>query len=113
MVTFTLAGGTTAATRVHQGGRRDSVLPFAGRVDHHAEHPESTSHRGLSRPQRAALGITGGTIRLSVGIESTEAVVAAVGRAWQRLNDVSSQLGNGPMRSAASNGDRRPQNRKL
>jgi cystathionine beta-lyase/cystathionine gamma-synthase len=41
-------------------------------------HPESTSHRGLTPEAREKLGITGGTLRLSVGIESPEAVVAAL-----------------------------------
>jgi cystathionine beta-lyase/cystathionine gamma-synthase len=41
-------------------------------------HPETTSHRGYSAEQRAALGITGGTIRLSVGTESPEFVREAL-----------------------------------
>jgi cystathionine beta-lyase/cystathionine gamma-synthase len=35
----------------------------------------------LSVAERGAIGITGGTIRLSVGIESEEAVVAAIRQA--------------------------------
>ncbi len=60
-----------AATRI-------PFCPSLGELATTLSHPESTSHRGLSAAERAALGITGGTIRLSVGIESTAAVIEAV-----------------------------------
>ena len=52
--------------------------PSLGELSTTLSHPASTSHRGLSNEARAMLGITEGTIRLSVGIESTDAVLAAV-----------------------------------
>jgi cystathionine beta-lyase/cystathionine gamma-synthase len=44
-------------------------------------HPETTSHRGLSPQERMALGIDGGVIRLSVGVESPQFIGDAQGRA--------------------------------
>jgi len=41
-------------------------------------HHETTRHRGMTSEQRAALGITGGTIRLSVGTESIEFIREAL-----------------------------------
>jgi cystathionine beta-lyase/cystathionine gamma-synthase len=58
-----------------------SQIPFCpslGELSTTLSHPESTSHRGMTATARAALGITGGTIRLSVGIESSESVLEAV-----------------------------------
>ncbi len=79
MVTFQLRGGRPAATQFIRAVA-DSI-PFApslGDLSTTLSHPESTSHRGLSPEERSHLGITGGTIRLSVGIESAEGIIAAL-----------------------------------
>jgi cystathionine beta-lyase/cystathionine gamma-synthase len=78
IVTFTLRGGTAAATAFITAARQIGFCPSLGELSTTLSHPESTSHRGLKEQARQALGITGGTIRLSVGIESREAVVAAI-----------------------------------
>jgi cystathionine beta-lyase/cystathionine gamma-synthase len=78
MVTFTLVGGTQAARAFIRAARQIPFCPSLGELSTTLSHPESTSHRSLTSEQRAALGITGGTIRLSVGIESPESIVAAV-----------------------------------
>ena len=54
-----------AATRI-------PFCPSLGEVSTTLSHPESTSHRALTVAERAALGIDGGTLRLSVGIESSD-----------------------------------------
>ncbi|MBI3462400.1 MAG: aminotransferase class I/II-fold pyridoxal phosphate-dependent enzyme [Planctomycetes bacterium] len=78
MVTFTLRGGLGAAERLIRAAKRIPFSPSLGDLCTTLSHPESTSHRGMTPEARAALGITGGTIRLSVGIESPEAVVDAL-----------------------------------
>jgi cystathionine beta-lyase/cystathionine gamma-synthase len=78
MVTFTLTGGRAKADRFIRAARAIPFTPSLGDLSTTLSHPESTSHRGMSSEARAALGITGGTIRLSVGIESCEAVLAAL-----------------------------------
>ena len=50
-------------------------------------HPASTSHRGLSQDQRAALGITDGTIRLSVGVDETDHVLSSLSKALQGISE--------------------------
>jgi len=79
-VTFTLAGGRVAADRFMQAAQQIPFCPSLGEVCTTLSHPESTSHRGLAPEERAAIGIQGGTIRLSLGIESTEFVIAALGK---------------------------------
>lgn len=78
MVTFTLAGGAAAATAFMAAAKSIPFCPSLGELCTTLSHPESTSHRGLTPEARASLGISGGTIRLSVGIETPEAIVAAV-----------------------------------
>ncbi|HVU87396.1 MAG TPA: aminotransferase class I/II-fold pyridoxal phosphate-dependent enzyme, partial [Pirellulales bacterium] len=78
MVSFTLADGRAAADRFIQAARAIPFAPSLGDLSTTLSHPEVTSHRGMTPEARAALGITGGTIRLSLGIESTEAVLAAL-----------------------------------
>jgi cystathionine beta-lyase/cystathionine gamma-synthase len=78
IVTFTLRGGLESAGAFMAAARQIPFCPSLGELSTTLSHPESTSHRSLRPQARRALGITGGTIRLSVGIESVEAVVAAV-----------------------------------
>ncbi|MGE0605741.1 MAG: PLP-dependent aspartate aminotransferase family protein [Pirellulales bacterium] len=78
MVTFTLPGGTAAAEKFISAAPRIPFSPSLGDLSTTLSHPESTSHRGLSAADRAALGIEGGTIRLSVGIETPDAIFAAL-----------------------------------
>ena len=75
MVTFTLEGDTAAATKFIRGAKRIPFCPSLGEICTTLSHPESTSHRLMTTGERAALGIEGGTIRLSVGIESPEFVL--------------------------------------
>ena len=79
IVTFDLAGGLSAAEKFITAIA--SHIPFApslGEVSTTLSHPASTSHRNQTPQQQAALGITGGTIRLSVGTESAEGIIAAL-----------------------------------
>lgn len=85
MVSFTLAGGRAAADRFIRAAKAIPFSPSLGDLSTTLSHPESTSHRGLSAEARTGLGITGGTIRLSVGIESSEAVLAALAEGLQGL----------------------------
>jgi cystathionine beta-lyase/cystathionine gamma-synthase len=78
MVTFALAGGRPAAGRFISAARRIAFCPSLGDLSTTLSHPASTSHRTLSAEAREAQGIGEGTIRLSVGIESPEAVIEAL-----------------------------------
>jgi cystathionine beta-lyase/cystathionine gamma-synthase len=78
LVTFHLRGGRPAAEKFIAAAKRIPFCPSLGELQTTLSHPETTSHRGLTPEGRAALGITGGTIRLSVGIEPAEDVVAAL-----------------------------------
>jgi cystathionine beta-lyase/cystathionine gamma-synthase len=83
IVTFCLAGGRAAADAFIAAGRAIPFCPSLGELSTTLSHPETTSHRGWIAEQRAALGITGGTIRLSVGTESIEFIRTALAAALQ------------------------------
>lgn len=75
MVSFTLEGGWAAADRLVAAAPGLPFAPTLGDVSTTLSHPASSSHRGLSREERAALGITDGFVRVSVGIEETGLVL--------------------------------------
>jgi cystathionine beta-lyase/cystathionine gamma-synthase len=78
MVTITLRGDRAAADAFIAAAHDVPFCPSLGELSTTLSHPASTSHRALSESQRAALGITGGTLRLSIGIESAEHIQAAL-----------------------------------
>ncbi len=88
IVTFTITGGTTAATRFIAAARNIPFCPSLGELTTTLTHPETTTHRVLTAAAREALGIRGGTIRLSVGIESSEFILAALAEGLDALNVV-------------------------
>ena len=77
IVTFDLTGGRPAADAFIAAGRIP-FCPSLGELATTLSHPQATSHRGLTREQQESLGISGGTIRLSVGIESIEFLYEAL-----------------------------------
>lgn len=78
MVTMTLCGGRAAADAFIAAAGGVPFCPSLGELSTTLSHPQSTSHRGLSESERNSLGIFGGTIRLSIGIESAEHIRAAL-----------------------------------
>lgn len=64
------------ARRLAAALRLITVTPSLGGVTTTILHPATASHRNLSPERRAALGITDGLLRLSVGIEAVDDVWA-------------------------------------
>jgi methionine-gamma-lyase len=80
MVSFDVGDGE-AARRVYDRVQVIARAASLGEVESLLTHPASFSHRALSPEERAQLGITDGLLRLSVGIEDWEDVVADVAQA--------------------------------
>ena len=78
IVAFTLPGGTSAAEQFIAAARQIAFCPSLGELSTTLSHPASTSHRRMTPEQQAELGIFGGTIRLSVGIESPDFVIESL-----------------------------------
>jgi len=81
MVSFTLKGGAEAA---HAAVQKTEVFHFAeslGGVESLITHPATMTHAAIPRELREARGVTDGLMRLSVGIEDKEDLIADLDRA--------------------------------
>ncbi|MFT7120269.1 MAG: methionine-gamma-lyase [Neolewinella sp.] len=76
MLSFELAGGTAAGMAFMNKIKFCTLTPTLGDVDTLVLHPATMSHRGLDPAVRAAHGISDGLVRLSVGVESVEDIIA-------------------------------------
>jgi cystathionine beta-lyase/cystathionine gamma-synthase len=85
MLALELPGGRSAVRQFMAGTPQIPFCPSLGEASTTLSHPASTSHRGLTPRQRAELGITEGTIRLSVGTESAEWVWGAIQQSLDTL----------------------------
>ena len=74
--TFGLKGGFDAGVKVVEGVEMFSHVANIGDTKSLIIHPASTTHRQLSDEQKAAAGAGADVIRLSVGIEDVEDIVA-------------------------------------
>ncbi len=81
MVSFEIAGGRAAANRLTRAAPQIAFAPTLGDVNTTLSHPASSSHRGLTEDARAALGITEGFFRISVGIEEIDTLKTEFTRA--------------------------------
>ncbi|SMX43802.1 O-succinylhomoserine sulfhydrylase [Maliponia aquimaris] len=81
LVSFEIAGGKEAAFRFLNALDIVIISNNLGDAKSIATHPATTTHQRLKPEHRAALGIGDGMIRLSVGIEDAQDLVADVLRA--------------------------------
>lgn len=70
LIAFTLKGGKAAAFRFLNALKIIAISNNLGDAKSLATHPATTTHSNISAEARAKIGITDGTLRLSVGIES-------------------------------------------
>ena len=77
MMSFTLKDDSiAAATKVLSNTKIFSLAESLGGVESLINHPASMTHASIPREQRIANGLTEGLIRLSVGIEDAEDIIA-------------------------------------
>jgi cystathionine beta-lyase/cystathionine gamma-synthase len=81
MVSLVVRGGDDAALRVVNALRMMCVAPSLGGVETLVSMPRFTSHAALSREQRNALGIADGFIRISLGVEDPDDLIADLAQA--------------------------------
>lgn len=81
LVGFGIEGGRAAGARCIDGLRLFSHLVNIGDAKSLAVHPASTTHRQLTPEQQQATGVTDDYIRLSIGIESIDDILADLDQA--------------------------------
>ncbi len=74
MLSFEIEGGRAAANAFAAAAEGVAFAPTLGDVGTTLSHPASSSHRGLTPEARAAIGISEGFFRVSVGLEDPEAL---------------------------------------
>ena len=84
LISLELAGGVEAVHRFLDGLQIFHLAESLGGVESLVCHPETMTHAGMTAEARRTAGIGGGLLRLSVGIEAEEDLVAVVSEALQR-----------------------------
>ena len=82
MISFVLTGGLAAAREFLSATRLFSLAESRGGVESLIEHPAIMTHASIEKQRREELGIVDGLIRLSVGIEHTDDLIADLERAF-------------------------------
>ena len=85
LVTFELAGGTAAGELFVDAVRLCRTATSLGGPETLVTHPVSTTHAGLDPEELEASGITPGTIRVSVGLEHEDDVLADIAQALEAV----------------------------
>ncbi len=83
MMSFELKEGLAAAKRFFDAVKIPLKAPSLGGIETLVTRPATTSHVGMSAEERKRLGITDSLIRLSIGIEATEDLLADFEQALQ------------------------------
>lgn len=76
MLTIEIRGGGVAATRVADKLKLFALAPSLGGVESLATQPCTTTHHGLTPEERARRGISDAMLRLSVGLEDADDLIA-------------------------------------
>lgn len=81
MVSFEVEGGRAAANALTRSAPDIAFAPTLGDIGTTLSHPASSSHRALTAEGRAALGISEGFFRISVGVEDIGLLTSEFGTA--------------------------------
>lgn len=76
ILSFELKGGLQAGIKLMNGVKQCVLTASLGTADTLIQHPASMTHVQVDRQQRLQFGITDGLVRLSVGIEDVEDIIA-------------------------------------
>jgi len=81
LLAFEVEGGTEAGIKVMNAVRLCSLAENLGAAETLVTHPASMTHSAVPRELREKTGITDGLIRVSVGLEDPDDLIADLGRA--------------------------------
>ncbi|WP_066905408.1 bifunctional o-acetylhomoserine/o-acetylserine sulfhydrylase [Millisia brevis] len=87
VLAFELAGGLEAGKKFVNGLTLHSHVANIGDVRSLVIHPASTTHSQLTPEEQASSGVTPGLVRLAVGIESIEDIIADLDRGFEAASN--------------------------
>lgn len=85
MLSFELKGGIKAGRKLMNSVKLCSLAVSLGCVDSLVQHPASMTHAVVPREQKLKAGITDGLVRISVGIEDVEDIIADLEHALSKI----------------------------
>lgn len=85
MIAFELKGGFEAGCTMMNSVKLCHLAVSLGDVDSLIQHPSSMTHSVVPREERLAAGIADGLVRLSVGIEDVEDIIADLEQALEKV----------------------------
>jgi cystathionine beta-lyase/cystathionine gamma-synthase len=85
LLSFEVVGGRAGAVRAINSFRLIPIVPSFGTSRTIATHPATHTHCNMKLEEREAVGIYDGLIRLSVGLEDAEDVIADLDQALDKL----------------------------
>jgi cystathionine beta-lyase/cystathionine gamma-synthase len=85
MAWFEVEGGVEAGKKLMNGVRLWSLAENLGAVESIITHPVTMTHAAVPEAERHRTGITDGLVRLSVGLEDVEDLIADLDQALARL----------------------------
>ncbi len=83
MVSAVLTGGEARARRILERCQLFTLAESLGGVESLIEHPALMTHASIPREKRALIGIDDGLVRLSVGVEDVNDLIADLQQALQ------------------------------
>jgi len=86
LVAIELKGGKEAAFALQNALQVVKISNNLGDAKSLITHPATTTHKNLTDEARAELGISGGTVRLSAGIEDTDDLIEDFAQALAKVN---------------------------
>lgn len=93
MITFFISGGLDEARRFLETVRLFTLAESLGGVESLVDHPAIMTHASVPPEQRKELGISDTLIRLSVGVESADDLIADLSAALAAARTVSAKVG--------------------
>ena len=85
LLSFEVAGGRQGAVDVINAFELIPIIPSFGTSRTIATHPATHTHSNMTPEERDAVGIYGGLVRLSVGLEDPEDLIADLDQALENL----------------------------
>jgi cystathionine gamma-lyase len=85
MISFELQGGESSVRKLFANLKLYLLAESLGGVETLIEHPATMTHVSMSKEEQMAAGITGSLIRLSVGIENVDDLIADMEQALGKI----------------------------
>ena len=85
MISFELTGGISAGKIVMNSVKLAKLAESLGAVETMITHPATMTHAEVPKEEREARGLTDGLVRLSVGIENPDDIIADLEQALNRV----------------------------